>query len=55
MGSEPADPGPWLLLRQDDNGNRYEMARFGTREEAEAAAERYQARGHKQLYYVERA
>ena len=60
-GPEPAqelsgaNQGPWRLQRQDDNGNRYEMARFETREEAEAAAERYQARGHKQLYYVERA
>jgi hypothetical protein len=43
----------WLLLRQDDNGNRYEISRFPTREEAEDAAAKFEARGHKQLYYVE--
>jgi len=53
--SSPAGAGQWLLLRQDDNGNRYEMARFATREAAEGAAAEFQARGHKQLYYVEPA
>ena len=42
----------WILFRQDDNGNRYEMARFDSREAAEAQARRYEARGHKQLYFV---
>jgi 8-oxo-dGTP diphosphatase len=55
-GSEQAEGGgPWLLRRQDDNGNRYEMARFETRAQAQAAAARFEARGHKQLYFVERA
>lgn len=52
---ESAEQAPWSLLRQDDNGNRFEMARFATREAAERAAEEFQARGHKQLYYVEPA
>ncbi len=47
------EPGPWVLLRQDDNGNRYEISRFPSREEAEGAASEFEARGHKQLYYVE--
>jgi 8-oxo-dGTP diphosphatase len=42
----------FVLMRQDDNGNRVEMARFGVRAEAEAAAARFEARGHKQLYWV---
>lgn len=50
-----AAPGQWRLLRQDDIGNVYQMARHDSRAEAEAAAAGYQARGHKQLYYVERA
>ena len=50
---ESTEQESWLLLRQDDNGNRYEMARFATREAAEHAAAEFQARGHKQLYYVE--
>lgn len=42
----------WILMRQDDNGNRVEMARFAVRAEAEAAAEEFEARGHKQMYWV---
>lgn len=42
----------WILMRQDDNGNRVEMARFEIRAEAEAAAAEFEARGHKQLYWV---
>ena len=52
---DSAERGPWILFRQDDNGNRYEVARFDSREAAEAEAARYQARGHKQHYYVEPA
>jgi hypothetical protein len=46
-------PAPCVLLRQDDNGNRYQVSRHATREEAQAAADMYEARGHKQLYWVE--
>ncbi|MEZ0068921.1 hypothetical protein ABIA32_004962 [Streptacidiphilus sp. MAP12-20] len=44
----------WTLMRQDDNGNRYEVARYGDRAEAEAAAAEFEGRGHKQLYWVAR-
>ena len=44
--------GAWVLMRQDDNGNQVEMARFAARAEAETAAEEFEARGHKQLYWV---
>lgn len=43
----------FLLMRQDDNGNRFLMGRYPTRAEAEAEAEVFEARGHKQLYWVE--
>jgi hypothetical protein len=43
----------WVVWRQDDNGNRYEVRRCATRAEAEALAE-MQARGHKQTYWVAR-
>lgn len=43
----------YLLMRQDDNGNRYPVARYPTRAEATAAAEEFESRGHKQLYWVE--
>ena len=57
-----ADPAPpdaapgaarWVLWRLDDNGNRFAMAEFDSRERAEAAAREYTARGHKQIYWVE--
>ncbi|MEV4615737.1 hypothetical protein AB0K43_24555 [Kitasatospora sp. NPDC049258] len=42
------------VMRQDDNGNRYRVAGGLTRAAAEALAAEYEARGHKQLYWVER-
>jgi hypothetical protein len=34
---------PYVLMRQDDNGNRYVMDRFSGLAEAEAAAELFEA------------
>jgi cell division protein FtsN len=45
---------PWVVIRQDDNGNRYRVGRYATREEAERIADTLDARGHKQLYMIER-
>ncbi|MEV0457442.1 hypothetical protein [Catellatospora methionotrophica] len=45
-------PAHWVVWRQDDNGNRYEVRRCETREEADALAAEMEARGHKQLYWV---
>ncbi|MEV6966253.1 hypothetical protein AB0M47_14145 [Hamadaea sp. NPDC051192] len=47
-----ADETIWVVWRQDDNGNRYEVARHATREAAEAQAAELEARGHKQVYWV---
>lgn len=60
----------WVVWRQDDNGNRFEVRRFAgypedaggpgedgpdtAREEAEALAAEMEARGHKQTYWVAR-
>ncbi|MDF3934622.1 hypothetical protein [Pseudomonas citronellolis] len=44
----------WCLWRLDDNGNRFVVRRELSREEAEALARDYQARGHKQTYWAER-
>ncbi|GHF60648.1 hypothetical protein GCM10010218_47630 [Streptomyces mashuensis] len=52
-----ADSGPvlpWLVIRQDENGNRYRVGRYATRTEAERVAERLDTHGHRQLYVVER-
>jgi hypothetical protein len=43
----------WRLLRQDDNGIQFEVARYASRCEALSAAAMFEARGHKQLYWVE--
>ncbi|MFD8143260.1 SPOR domain-containing protein [Streptomyces sp. NPDC059708] len=45
---------PWLVIRQDDNGNRYRVGRYATRAEAQKVADGFEDRGHKQLYWVER-
>ncbi|MFI5802462.1 SPOR domain-containing protein [Streptomyces sp. NPDC051561] len=46
---------PWLVVRQDDNGNRYRVGAYATRAEAERRAEMLDQRGHKQLYLIEQA
>jgi hypothetical protein len=43
----------WVLWRQDDNGNRVRIETFGTREEAAARQAEFEARQHKQIYWVE--
>jgi RimJ/RimL family protein N-acetyltransferase len=42
----------WVVWRQDDNGNRYEVGRRGSRAEAEELAATMEARRHKQTYWV---
>jgi hypothetical protein len=44
--------GRWIVWRQDDNGNRFEVARRESRAEAEELAATMEARGHKQTYWV---
>ncbi|MET8677574.1 SPOR domain-containing protein [Streptomyces sp. NPDC004647] len=46
---------PWLVIRQDDNGNRYRVGRYATRSEAERVADRLDANAPGQVYTVERA
>ncbi|WP_043265935.1 SPOR domain-containing protein [Streptomyces sp. CT34] len=45
---------PWLVIRQDEGGNRYRVGRYATRAEAERVADRLDIRGSRQLYVVER-
>ncbi|MBT2469236.1 SPOR domain-containing protein [Streptomyces sp. ISL-66] len=45
---------PWLVIREDDNGNRYRVGRYATRAEAQKVADDLDDRGHKQLYWIER-
>ncbi|KUL37418.1 hypothetical protein ADL22_21395 [Streptomyces sp. NRRL F-4489] len=45
---------PWLVIRQDEGGNRYRVGRYATRAEAERVADRLGTRGNQRLYVVER-
>lgn len=45
-------PEPWIVWRQDDNGNQFEVARRESRTEADDLAATMEARGHKQIYWV---
>ncbi|MFC7484202.1 hypothetical protein ACFQX7_35070 [Luedemannella flava] len=42
----------WVVWRQDDNGNQFEVTRVPSREEADRVAATMEARGHKQTYWV---
>jgi hypothetical protein len=54
MGGGGGVARPWVVIREDDNGNRYSVGRYATRAEAEQVAARFEGKGHKQLYLVER-
>jgi hypothetical protein len=43
----------WAVHRQDDNGNHFVVETGLSRAEAERLVEMYEARSHKQLYWVE--
>jgi hypothetical protein len=43
----------WAVHRQDDNGNRFLVVSGLSHEEATRVAADLEARGHKQLYWVE--
>jgi hypothetical protein len=45
--------GTWAIHRQDDNGNRFVMQTGLSREEAERLVTEFEARGHKQVYWIE--
>jgi hypothetical protein len=45
-------PGTWAVWRQDDNGNRFEVARYGSKAEAAEHAADLESRGHRQTYWV---
>jgi hypothetical protein len=55
MNAKPASvaEGSWSVWRQDDNGNRFEIARELTRKAAEATVMDFEERGHKQASWVE--
>ena len=54
MRRAAAHPGwTWVLWRQDDNGNTFVVSTHASLESAEDARRSYEARGHKQRYWIE--
>ncbi|MEZ6188115.1 MAG: hypothetical protein R3F62_24290 [Planctomycetota bacterium] len=47
-------PGAWRLLRAGEDGNPFLIRTFASREAAQSELEAFQARGHKQHYWLER-
>ena len=47
-------PESWTVWRQDDYGNRFAMDVLATERTARCLARTYEARAHKQGYWVER-
>ncbi|GAA1662440.1 hypothetical protein GCM10009765_09870 [Fodinicola feengrottensis] len=45
----------WVLWRVDDNGNQVEVARYDTKEAAQARIDEFERHRHKQHYWVEPA
>jgi len=53
---QPGSPRPtdnWTVYRIDDNGNVFAVRKALPREEAERLVAEFEARGHKQMYWVE--
>jgi hypothetical protein len=51
-GTVPA-PQRFLLVRQGDNGNRFEVKSFTSSCEAQSAVRAFESLGHKQTYWIE--
>ncbi|RII15902.1 hypothetical protein DSC45_16800 [Streptomyces sp. YIM 130001] len=46
---------PWLVIREDDSGNRYRIGRYATKTEAQRVVDALGDRPqHQQVYWVER-
>lgn len=50
----PGAEARWLVVRQDDNGNRFQVQRGLPKGEAERLVAELESHGHKQLYWAER-
>ena len=42
----------WRVMRQDDNGNHFEIARDLSHAEAQAMLKRFEESAHKQFYWI---
>lgn len=57
MSPSPPSPNPaivtWTVWRIDDNGNVFVVREHLAQAEAQALAAEFEARGHKQMYWIE--
>ena len=53
MADTRHDESRWSIWRQDDHGNRFEVARGLSSADAERELARLEASGHKQTYWIE--
>ena len=52
-GSNPVSSTNWRLMRQDDTGNQFEIVGNLDKEQAVKLRDEFEARGHKQMYWIE--
>jgi hypothetical protein len=52
VGSSSETDGTWVVWRQGDDGNPFEVARLSSRTKAEELAATMEARGHRQTYWI---
>ena len=52
VASSSGIDGFWVVWRQGDDGNPFEVARLSSRTEAEVLAATMEARGHRQTYWI---
>ena len=50
--TRPNGSGRYALHRLDDNGNEFVVKRCASRSEAGALRDEFEARGHKQTYWI---
>lgn len=53
VGSNPISSTRFRLVRQDDTGNVFEIVRGLDKPQADRLQAEFEARGHKQMYWVE--
>ena len=52
--NESLGPCRWVLYRLDDNNNRFEVKRFLNDQSADWVKRKYEQKGHKQIYEVQK-
>jgi hypothetical protein len=54
LPEDPERSDQWVVWRQGDDGNPFEVARLASRSAAVDLVATLEARGHRQVYWIER-